>query len=94
MHGGSVAVSAGPDQGSEFTVRLPAVVGLLSEPVQTNGGASFAADKSWRILVVDDNETAANVLGVVEGLVGNDVRTAFDGLTAIEFPLSNFGRTS
>ena len=84
MHGGSVEVrSAGPDQGSEFTVRLPAVVGLLSEPVQTNGGASFAADKR-RILVVDDNETAANVLAMLLKALGNDVRTAFDGLTAID----------
>ena len=34
MHGGTVeAHSAGTDQGSEFIVRLPAVVGLLSEPV-------------------------------------------------------------
>jgi CheY-like chemotaxis protein len=62
---------------------LPAVVGLLSEPVATNGGARFEVDKR-RILVVDDNETAANVLAMLLKALGNEVRTAFDGLTAID----------
>jgi PAS domain S-box-containing protein len=84
MHDGSVEVhSAGRDQGSEFTVRLPAVVGLLSEPVTPIGGARFELDKR-RILVVDDNETAANVLAMLLKALGNEVRTAFDGLTAID----------
>jgi PAS domain S-box-containing protein len=84
MHGGSVEVrSAGRDQGSEFTVRLPAVVGLLSEPVE-NDGDSPASTIKRRILVVDDNETAAEVLAMLLKALGNDVRTAFDGLTAID----------
>jgi CheY-like chemotaxis protein len=56
---------------------------LLSEPVTLIGGARFELDKR-RILVVDDNETAANVLAMLLKALGNEVRTAFDGLTAID----------
>jgi PAS domain S-box-containing protein len=84
MHGGMVeARSAGLNQGSEFIVRLPAVVGLLSEPPSADG-VSRAASKKRRILVVDDNENAAKVLGMLLTALGNDVRTTFDGFTAIE----------
>jgi CheY-like chemotaxis protein len=84
MHGGSVEVrSPGLNQGSEFIVCLPAVVGLLSEPQSADGVSRPAAAKR-RILVVDDNENAAKVLGMLLTALGNDVRTTFDGFTAIE----------
>jgi PAS domain S-box-containing protein len=84
MHGGSVeAHSPGLNQGSEFIVRLPAVVGLLSEPPMSEGVGPQAAAKR-RILVVDDNENAAKVLGMLLTALGNDVRTAFDGFAGIE----------
>jgi CheY-like chemotaxis protein/anti-sigma regulatory factor (Ser/Thr protein kinase) len=84
MHGGTVeARSSGPNQGSEFIVRLPAVVGLLNEPPRSDGQGTARAEKR-RILVVDDNENAAKVLGMLLTALGNDVRTAFDGFTAIE----------
>jgi signal transduction histidine kinase/ActR/RegA family two-component response regulator len=84
MHGGSVEVrSAGIDQGSEFIVRLPAVVDLLSdEPAQPGVDTPTITNKR-RILVVDDNEMAANVLAMLLKALGNDVRTAFDGLSAL-----------
>ena len=37
-----------------------------------------------RVLVVDDNEGAARVLSLLLKAFGNDVRTAYDGLAAIE----------
>jgi PAS domain S-box-containing protein len=84
MHGGSVeAHSDGLNEGSEFIVRLPAVVGLLREPPPKDGSGRPAGAKR-RILVVDDNENAAKVLGMLLTALGNDVRTAFDGFTAIE----------
>jgi CheY-like chemotaxis protein len=84
MHGGSVeARSAGPGQGSEFIVRLPAVVGLLSDPPKCHDATPLAANQR-RILVIDDNETAAHVLAMLLKALGNEVRTAFDGLTGIE----------
>jgi PAS domain S-box-containing protein len=84
MHGGTVeAHSDGPNQGSEFTIRLPAVVGLLSGPLNTDG-AEQAQSCKRRVLVVDDNENAATVLAMLLKALGNEVRTAFDGLAAIE----------
>jgi PAS domain S-box-containing protein len=84
MHGGTVeAHSAGVNQGSEFVVRLPAVVGLLTEAPSTDRVGQAAGAKR-RILVVDDNENAAKVLGMLLTALGNDVRTTFDGFTAIE----------
>ena len=37
-----------------------------------------------RILAVDDNKDAANVLALTLRVLGNDVKTAYDGLSAIE----------
>jgi PAS domain S-box-containing protein len=84
MHGGSVeAHSDGLNCGSEFVVRLPIVVELLGEPHETNGTGPLPSGKR-RILVVDDNESAARVLGLLLTALGNEVQTAFDGQTAIE----------
>jgi PAS domain S-box-containing protein len=83
MHGGNVeARSDGLDRGSEFIVRLPIVRGLLEEPNQLNGQSKAAVSKR-RILVVDDNENAAQMLGMLLKALGNEVRTVFDGYSAI-----------
>jgi signal transduction histidine kinase len=85
MHGGTVtAHSAGPGQGSEFVVRLPA---LLETPQQeTKGGEEQPppAVLSRRVLVVDDNVTAAEMLAMLVSLWGHEVRLAYDGPAALE----------
>jgi PAS domain S-box-containing protein len=84
MHGGTVeARSDGPDRGSEFIVRLPIVLGPLRESSDANGEGVASAGRR-RILVVDDNENAAQMLGMLLKALGNEVRTAFDGLAALE----------
>lgn len=84
MHGGTVAAhSPGPDQGSEFVICLPIVVELLSQP-QSDNGTPMTSPGKRRIMVVDDNEQAAKVLGMLLKVLGNDVRTAFDGASALE----------
>ncbi len=85
MHGGSVeARSEGPGQGSEFTVQLPISVdrGAGSSDVAAN--LSSSASYRWRILVVDDNRDSADSLGIMLELMGHEIRTAHDGLAAIE----------
>ena len=84
MHGGHVSAwSEGVDQGSTFTVRLP--VSPRQRP--DSGAAELAAAvphaRSGRILVADDNEDAAASLARVLTLLGNEVRTARDGLEVI-----------
>jgi signal transduction histidine kinase/ActR/RegA family two-component response regulator len=89
LHGGSVhAYSRGePGQGSELMVRLPVMVEATraprsSAPEPPQGEP--AATNVRRILVVDDNQDAANSLAMLLRLMGNDMRTAHDGLQALE----------
>lgn len=84
MHGGSIAAtSAGPNLGSEFTIRLPVVVGLMrSQPPKH--GENVATSSECRVLVVDDNEQGARVLAMLLTALGNDVRIAHDGLAAVD----------
>jgi PAS domain S-box-containing protein len=83
MHGGRAdAVSAGPGTGSEFIVRLP----LTAAPagVQPQPQAPPAAPAAQRILIVDDNSDAAESLAMILTLIGHEVRTAYDGPSALD----------
>jgi PAS domain S-box-containing protein len=81
MHGGSItARSDGPGTGSEFIVRLPALIGRpQSERTLDDNGEVIDRAMGLRILVVDDNCDAAASLGMLLRIMGNDVRTAYDG---------------
>jgi len=84
MHGGLVeARSEGLGKGSEFVVHLP--IAVEEQHVPQNSDDTIKADRPsrFRILVVDDNEDAASSLTLVLELMGNDVRTAYDGSEAI-----------
>ncbi|HVR30772.1 MAG TPA: response regulator [Thermoanaerobaculia bacterium] len=86
MHGGEVtAVSAGPGQGAEITIRLA----LLAEeraPAPTAGDRAERSQHvvpSRRILVVDDNQDAAGLIALLLRLAGQEVHTAHDGEEAL-----------
>jgi signal transduction histidine kinase/ActR/RegA family two-component response regulator len=84
MHGGSVQAStAGSGCGSEFTVRLPLVAAerKAAEPRPAPRGAKSVPH---RILVVDDNEDAADTLGVLLRMLGADVRVVYGGREALD----------
>jgi PAS domain S-box-containing protein len=87
MHGGKVeAYSDGPGRGSEFVVRLPLSVG---EPERQEVGApngnseKTTASSARRILIVEDNRDAADSLALLLELMGNSVRTIYDGADAL-----------
>jgi CheY-like chemotaxis protein len=83
MHDGTIeARSNGPDEGSEFVVRLPLIQPPL-ESAPASDGPRAAALKGCRILVVDDNKDSAESLGMLLQLKDNDIRTAHDGLEAV-----------
>ncbi len=94
LHGGNVeARSAGVGQGSEFRVRLPiAEIDPLIENQESKlqQNAPSTAEKSLRILIVDDLPTQAKSLAILLKLKGHDVRIAHDGAEALqilqEFP--------
>jgi PAS domain S-box-containing protein len=86
LHGGRVeAASAGPGQGSLFTVRLPLV--------ETDEGKRAPEDRSEeapegrkgrRILIVDDNKEVADSLAEVLRLLDHQVAIAYEGESALE----------
>jgi signal transduction histidine kinase/CheY-like chemotaxis protein len=86
LHGGSVAAhSAGPGQGSEFTVRLPALAASTWESRAAEvGGEPATVPAPRRILVADDNADSAESLALLLTLRGSEVRTARDGWEAVE----------
>ena len=90
LHGGSVSVrSDGGGTGSEFIVRLPAVgtepaSTLQSQPVESDDRQRSALAALARLLVVDDNEDAARLLGAVLTQKGYHTRVALDAPAALE----------
>jgi signal transduction histidine kinase len=84
LHGGQISVqSERPGRGSEFIVRLPALVeATATAPVAAK--SSEAATKPRRILVTDDNRDAATSLALLLRYGGHEVEMAYDGRQAIE----------
>jgi CheY-like chemotaxis protein/two-component sensor histidine kinase len=86
LHGGRVeAQSAGLNQGSEFVVELPLLEGAPREAVRpTPRDHPAPVGRPLRVLVVDDNLDAAEMLAEWLSAVGHSVRVAADGPTALE----------
>jgi len=86
MHGGRVEVHSSLGEGSEFLVRLPVVAAPAPLPPTTATEAAQPTE-SLRVLVVDDNEDAAESLAMLVKGSGHDVRTAYDGPSALQAAL-------
>ncbi|HEY2796546.1 MAG TPA: PAS domain S-box protein [Thermoanaerobaculia bacterium] len=84
LHEGSVHVfSAGLGRGSEFVVRLPQVpIGSAGRETRLPAAPS-ASRTGRRILVTDDNVDAADGLKLLLELNGDQVRVAYDGVSAL-----------
>ncbi|HEX3177955.1 MAG TPA: ATP-binding protein [Methylomirabilota bacterium] len=85
MHGGSVAAaSGGIGRGSTFTVRLP----RASAPVSSTTPAPPAGGTApRRVLIVEDNTDAREVLRLALTLDGHQVHEAADGAEGVEAAL-------
>jgi PAS domain S-box-containing protein len=84
LHQGTVsAQSAGPGQGSLFTVRLPLALQDREEAVPCDD-APAAQDRGLRLLVVDDNVDAATLLGMVLEDMGHEVMVEHDSARALQ----------
>lgn len=86
LHGGTVSAdSGGRGLGSTFTVHLPASVSLADEPADlpVAGPGLYAAAGARRVLVVDDNRDAAEMLSLLLARAGHQVEIAGDASQAL-----------
>jgi len=85
MHGGDVsAYSAGEGRGSTFTLTLPGAVAAAAPAAATAGDAAAPLPAGGlRVLVVDDNQDAADSLGELLGALGFQAEVAYDPAQAI-----------
>ncbi len=84
MHGGTVeARSEGLGKGSEFVVRLPLLAGAREAAPPAALTRAPSAPSPRRILLVEDNLDAAEMLAEVLAAAGHEVQVAHDGAEAI-----------
>lgn len=82
LHGGRVEVfSDGPGRGSEFVVRLPRIAPGPEEPEPV---VITGAPQRNRILIVEDNVDACQMLRLALELAGHEVDVAGDGRQALD----------
>jgi two-component system CheB/CheR fusion protein len=87
MHDGTIeARSGGPGAGAEFIVRLP--ISAKTPHAGTNEVVAPAAADPLRVLIVDDNRDAAEMLEMFARARGHEVTVAYEGYTAVGTALS------
>ena len=85
LHGGSIeAHSEGTGRGSEFSVHLPLPHDAAGTGHDATDDATPAPRHGRRVLIADDNQDAADSLGMILGLAGHDVRVAHGGRQALQ----------
>ena len=86
LHGGTVeAASAGIDQGSTFTIRLPCRDAPPADDAASGTAACSAIPGApLKILVADDNVDAAATLSAMLEMLGHKVRVVHGGRQALE----------
>ncbi len=83
MHGGTLeGTSDGPGAGSTFTIRLPLFEADPTGPAPADAPAAIGVEPR-RILVVDDNVDAAEMLATMLAGWGQETRVVYDGHAAL-----------
>ena len=87
MHGGAIEVrSEGPGRGSEFVIRIP----LATRP--PHGRSEDAMDShgiDCRVVVIDDNRDAAELMAMLVEELGGESWAAYDGESGLREVLTN-----
>ncbi len=84
-HDGQISVhSDGLGLGTEFLIRLPVLTEAPDSVARSFAAPATAAETTpRRVLVVDDNHDSAELMAMLLGIVGHEVRLAHDGLEAV-----------
>jgi CheY-like chemotaxis protein len=83
MHQGQIEIrSPGPGQGTEVEIHLPAMA-AVGVPAMAAARPAGAAARSLRVLIVEDNLDAAEMLDAAVSQLGHTTRLAHDGATAV-----------
>jgi CheY-like chemotaxis protein len=91
LHGGTIgATSEGLGKGTEFVIRLPAAAksGSAEAPVRHRQKLELLRTSGVRVLLVDDNVDAVDVLAESLRSFGHEVETAQDGPEALRVAAS------
>jgi CheY-like chemotaxis protein len=87
LHGGSVrALSDGEGRGTEMVIRLPALKKVATERAERER-YERGATMPRKVLIVEDNRDAADVLATYLRSRGHSVRVAYDGSEGFEAAL-------
>ncbi len=82
LHGGTVAAASdGPGQGSEFIIHLP-IAGALSE-APSEETATVGPTRSFRILVIEDNQAGALSMQMLLKHLGHVAEVAYNGIDGL-----------
>ncbi|MBA2538701.1 MAG: response regulator [Deltaproteobacteria bacterium] len=86
LHGGGVAAhSDGPGKGAVFTLRWPrAVTPSMTRRLPRSSKSELRAGQGFRVLVVDDNEDSAEMIGALLETMGHVVEIAHRGDSAVD----------
>ncbi|MCS0611178.1 ATP-binding protein [Massilia kyonggiensis] len=85
LHGGTVScASPGPGRGSTFRVSLPRLAGEAAAPSDPQAVPAAEALRARRILVVDDNTDAADMLSMLLEAAGHRVSVEHEPQRALE----------
>jgi PAS domain S-box-containing protein len=84
LHGGTIeAASEGPGRGSQFTIRLPLATIAQGKEARPDVDERTPFRVGCRVLVAEDSPDAAEMLSLMLGIKGHDVRVAADGEQAV-----------
>ena len=85
LHGGRIeAASEGRGKGAEFSIWMPPVVLSASAPNEPVAKPAEERRRKLRVLIVDDNRDASDMMAVMLGRWGHDARAVYEGPSALE----------